>query len=196
MSDDALVKKLISDKPLYIFALPQEAGEVFQNENVLFCGVGKVNAAYALSKQIAKSRPSIVINLGSAGSPTFLKDTVVCCTQFVQRDMDVTALGFEKYQTPFANDPVAVEHGLKLSSVEQGICGTGDNFEIAHMTNTYDVIDMEAYSLAVVCQREKVPFLCLKYITDGADGNAATDWNTALDKAAHKLKATIDRIKV
>jgi adenosylhomocysteine nucleosidase len=48
---------------------------------------------------------------------------------------------------------------------------------------------------STVCLREEVPFLCLKYITDGADGKAAADWTTSLDKAAHKLKTTMDQLK-
>ena len=32
--------------------------------------------------------------------------------------------------------------------------------------------------------KENIPFLCLKYISDGADGNAAEDWTVQVHKAA------------
>jgi hypothetical protein len=35
-----------------------------------------------------------------------------------------------------------------------------------------------------VCLTENARFACLKYITDGADGNSATDWEAGLDNAA------------
>ena len=41
------------------------------------------------------------------------------------------------------------------------------------------------------CKEEKLPFLCLKYISDGADGNAVDDWSTEVKKAAQKLRETL-----
>jgi adenosylhomocysteine nucleosidase len=45
-----------------------------------------------------------------------------------------------------------------------------------HINPEYNVIDMEVFALAKVAEQEKIDFLCLKYISDGADGNAADDW--------------------
>jgi len=50
---------------------------------------------------------------------------------------------------------------------------------------------MEAYALAKVCQQQQLPFLCLKFITDGADGQAADDWASAVVLAADKLADAI-----
>ena len=50
---------------------------------------------------------------------------------------------------------------------------------------------MEAYALAKVCKEENLPFLCLKYISDGADGNAVDDWLTEVKKAAIALKSVL-----
>lgn len=78
------------DDTLFVFALEAEAGDVFANVNTVFTGIGKVNAAIGLSKAIAARRPKLIVNLGSAGSQRHGKGAVVCCTRFVQRDMDVT----------------------------------------------------------------------------------------------------------
>jgi adenosylhomocysteine nucleosidase len=43
---------------------------------------------------------------------------------------------------------------------------------------------MEAYALALIAKKEGIPFLCLKYISDGADNNAADDWTVLVHKAA------------
>lgn len=169
---------------LFVFALEMEAGEVFQGKNVLFTGIGKVNAAYELTKAIHQNKPDLIVNLGSAGSSQFSKGDVVCCTQFVQRDMDVRGLGYELYETPFSGVPSIFEYGLPMESLPAGICGTGDNFEMGHSETKYDVVDMEAFALATIAMKEEIPFLCLKYISDGADDNAADDWTVLVHKAS------------
>jgi len=172
------------EKVLFSFALPSEAATVFDDYNTVFTGIGKVNAAYELTKAIQKNKPELVINLGSAGSTYFPKGEVVCCTRFVQRDMDVRGLGYELYETPLSGLPPVLEYGLTMDNLKNAICGTGDNFEMQHLAENYNVVDMEAYALAMIAKKEKIPFLCLKYISDGADGNAADDWTVQVHNAA------------
>lgn len=169
---------------VFCFALAAEAAEVFTGHPVLITGIGKVNAAYELTRSIHTSRPELIVNLGSAGSNYFPKGSVVCCTGFIQRDMDVRGLGFELYQTPLSDMPVVLKYGLEMEGLPQATCGTGDSFEMAHAAAAYNVVDMEAYSLALIAMKENIPFLCLKYISDGADGNAAEDWTVQVHKAA------------
>lgn len=178
-------------KPLIVFAMKEESKDAFCEYDLLHTGIGKVNASYSLSSRIKENKPSIVINLGTAGSRKHGGGTVVNCTRFIQRDMDVTFLGFEKWQTPFSQDPVIIEHGMKIDGIIEGICGTGDNFDSSDAANDFDVVDMEAYALALICQRENIPFMCLKYISDGANDEAGNDWNKALEIAANKLKDTL-----
>lgn len=172
---------------LFSFALESEAADVFENHNTLITGIGKVNAAYELTKAIHHKRPSLIVNLGSAGSNFYKKGDVVCCTCFIQRDMDVRPLGYELYETPLSGLPPVLEYGLKMDGLQEGICGTGDSFEMGHSTVLYNVVDMEAYVLAMIAMKEKIPFLCLKYISDGADDNAAEDWIVQVHKAAESF---------
>lgn len=174
-------------KPLLVFAMAEESQDVFKDYDILHCQIGKVNAAYSLTRRIIQDRPELVINLGTAGSQKYAGGTIVNPTRFVQRDMDVTALGFETYQTPFSKDPVVIEYGLRIEDVPGGLCGTGDNFDTSRAGQIFDVVDMEAYALALICQREHIPFACLKYVSDGADENAHTDWHEALHKTAEEL---------
>ena len=169
---------------LFVFALESEAAKEFTDCNTLITGIGKVSAAYALTKSIAQHKPAMIINLGSAGSNTFSKGTIVCCTQFIQRDMDVRGLGFQLYETPLSGIDPVLQYGLQIEGLPQGICGTGDSFDMNHDVTAYTVVEMEAYPLALIAQKENIPFLCLKYISDGADGSAADDWNELVHKAA------------
>lgn len=176
---------------LFVFALESEAAEEFADCNVLITGIGKVSAAYALTKYIAQHKPAMIINLGSAGSNTFSKGDVVCCTKFIQRDMDVRGLGFQLYETPLSCIAPVLEYGLQINGLPQGICGTGDSFEMNHAVTDYTVVDMEAYPLALIAQKENIPFLCLKYISDGANGDAADDWNELVHKAAVAFRSLL-----
>src|SRR5262249_19721476 len=85
--------------PLVVMALESEGQGRLEKLGceVLYTGVGKVNAAYALTRRLHSARGcpvSTVLNLGSAGSPTFWTGTLVAADRFVQRDMDMTGLGF------------------------------------------------------------------------------------------------------
>lgn len=182
------------ENPLLVFALESEASNFFKGWNTAFVGVGKVNAVYNVMKAIQKYRPDCIINLGTAGSTTFNRGEVVCCTQFIQRDMDVAALGFQKFQTPFCDEGIILDYSLKINSLEEGICGSGDQFETEHRNSEYNVIDMEAFAISWVAKREEIPFVCLKYISDGADGNAVEDWQAEVKNAAQKLHSVLHSI--
>ena len=169
---------------LFVFALDIEAAGEFADVNTIYTGAGKVNAAYELTKAIQRQKPGIIVNLGSAGSNYFKRGEVICCTRFLQRDMDATRLGCKLYETPFAGTDSVLTYGIKLEGLAEGLCGTGDSFETNHFTDDYNVIDMEAYSFAYVAMKEQIPFLRLKYISDGADGTAAEDWMVQVHHAA------------
>lgn len=186
--------QLIDTRTLFVFALESEAAGHFDEYAKLIVGIGKVNAAYELTKAIQQSRPSLIVNLGSAGSNSFKKGEVVCCTKFIQRDMDVRGLGFEKFETPLSGVPTVLKYGLKLKGLPEGICGTGDSFEMNHAATEYTVIDMEAYPLALIAMKENIPFLCLKYISDGADDAAAEDWTVQVHHAASAFKEILLKI--
>ncbi len=169
---------------LFVFALEAEAADAFSHVDAVFTGIGKVNAAIALTKALQTRKPKLIVNLGSAGSPRYGKGELVCCTRFVQRDMDVTPLGFARYETPFSDIPVVLEQGLSMPGLPLGTCGSGDNFETRHGEAPYDVVDMEAYVLALIAREQGIPFLCLKYISDDAGSDAAGDWSVQVHLAA------------
>jgi len=179
---------------LIVMALEVEAQGLFRarGTDVLFTGIGKVNATYELTRRLAVERSlghkPLVVNLGTAGSRHFKRGSVVACRRFVQRDMDVTGLGFALGHTPFDNHvPAELEFPEYFPELSHGTCGTGDRFEAHSEALLWDVIDMEAYALAKVCFREGLPFASVKYITDGADGTAGIDWEANLPLAAREF---------
>ncbi len=185
---------------LIVFALEAESRSRFDSFIPVYTGVGKVNAAYRLTRRIAEWRanhdktPEFVLNLGSAGSGKFKTGEVVNCTQFIQRDFDATAVGCELYATPFDVVPAVLKNGARFDAFPEGVCGTGDNFMTNGDMTAWNVVDMEAYALAKACYIERIPFGCLKYITDGADGHAATTWETMLEDASISLRHALDKV--
>jgi adenosylhomocysteine nucleosidase len=182
------IHSLELNNAFFVFALDIEAAGEFEKVNKVLSGSGKVNAAYELTRTIYQHRPKLIVNLGSAGSNQFKRGEVICCTQFIQRDMDARGLGFKPYETPFLGMGPVLRYGIKIEGLPEGICGTGDSFEMSHLSTDYNVVDMEAYSYAYVAMKEGIPFLCLKYISDGADGAAAEDWMVQVHHAATAFK--------
>lgn len=191
---------LETHETLVVFAIEAEAQGRFDDLAPLYCGVGKINAAYRLTHRLANWRqlhghyPSRVLNLGSAGSATFNAGDIVNCTRFVQRDFDATALGHELYVTPLDDVPWFIDGGLRFEAFPEGVCGTGDSFMTCGTMTRWNVVDMEAYALAKVCHIENIPFGCLKYITDGADGSAAETWENGLPAVAKSLREAVERL--
>lgn len=179
-------------EPLVVMALEMEAQGLFERAGVpvLYTGLGKVNAALSLMRALRDRRREggvlpLVMNFGTAGSRTLRTGTLVACRQFVQRDMDVSGIGFPPGVTPFEDVPTQLEFPPVFADLPTGLCGSGDSFETGTAARLHcEVIDMEAYALAKVCHLEGVRFGCAKYVTDGADGAAAEDWQRNLPRAA------------
>jgi adenosylhomocysteine nucleosidase len=175
---------------LVVMALEAEAQGQLQAEgaDVLFTGIGKVNASYRLTRRLTELRGRgerpLVVNFGTAGSRCFATGALVSCHSFVQRDMDVSGLGFAHGETPFESIPRVLEFERVLEHLPAGVCASGDSFETRQHDSEFQVVDMEAYALAKVCLLEGISFVCAKYISDGADEHAHASWESALPRAA------------
>jgi adenosylhomocysteine nucleosidase len=168
--------------PLVVMALPLESQGVFERAGipVLYTGIGKVNAAYALTRRLGEYLHAAiplphVINFGTAGSRRHPTGAMVECHMFVQRDMDVSGLGVPLGVTPFEETPAKLHFPPIFEQLPRGVCGSGDSFAITEAAVPCDVVDMEGYALA---------FTSVKFITDGADHAAAQDWQSNLKHAA------------
>jgi adenosylhomocysteine nucleosidase len=189
--------RLSNDSPdrLLVMALPMESQGVFEGAGipVLYTGVGKVNATYALTRRLCEyARAGVpmpqVINFGTVGSRRHVTGAILECHVFVQRDMDVTGLGVPLGVTPLEEEiPPRLEFPALFPHLSPGVCGTGDSFLMTEIALECDVVDMEAYALAKVCWLERVVFTSVKYVTDGADHASSQDWRSNLKLAADQF---------
>lgn len=166
---------------LIVTALEAEL-PTFWGGPVLFTGVGKVCAATALTKHLAE-QPNIkrVINYGTAGGiKGVTKGQVYPINKFVESDFRSCSLSLPH------RDMIAFDSWL--SDVDHLCASTQDHFvtDPTELDNVpfgdqVNVVDMESYALAYVCEQFGVQFICYKYISDDADDTAATEWVENVD---------------
>lgn len=179
-----------------VSALKNEIGNLPSNIKHLAVGVGKLNAGLKLMKAIkeAQQKPILIINAGAAGSGLHPQGKVVFCTHFIQHDFTLGPL--EETLTGFNPEIDTLEalQKLGLGSVleETNPCYTGDRFVTESLP--YHAIDMEAYALAKAAQLENIPFLAIKFISDGADHEAAKSFSEIFPQVAPALGEAIDRV--
>ena len=173
-----------------VMALESESKGLFEQAGIQvhYSGIGKVNAAFTAFDVIQKTGCKTILNLGSAGSSFFNAHELVEVKTFVQRDMDVSPLGFEVGVTPMDSDfPSAIHLESYFKDLSQGICGTGDSFETGLPKVSCNLVDMEGYALAKVCKKLDVRLISIRYISDGANDSAHLDWEENLLLGAKKL---------
>ena len=167
---------------------PQEKAPL--GVDVIYTGVGKINAAIKATEILKEASPSetIVINYGSAGGHETMVDKLFKCKNFVQRDMDARPF-VKKTITPF-DDIVWTKLNLVTDLIDfNGLgydtCYTQDRFE----NSPNRICDMEAYSIAKVCKIYGFDFTAYKYISDSGNHE---DWennhNKGIDLFLQKLK--------
>jgi adenosylhomocysteine nucleosidase len=166
----------MTDKILILTAIDDELKKARAPDGVevIYTGVGKVNAATATTMALLALRPSLVINYGTAGKINEALRGLLEISEVVQRDMMAMPLA-PRGRTPFSPDLD------RLTSGRDGvICGTGDSFVTSTdpwlIENRIDLVDMELFGIAHVCQRHGVPWRSFKFITDDANDFAHEHW--------------------
>ena len=171
----------MSDKILVLVALEDELPNALPEQYVkVFTGVGKVKAAIATVNAIRDHNPTHVINFGTAGSlDSNLKPDLYKISTVGQRDMDVRGLGIELGITPFTGEGwIAVDdqQGYTLT--------TGDQFVESVPELKSQLVDMEAYAIAMACKEHDISLDIYKFVSDYADEEAKTDWKENCAKGA------------
>jgi adenosylhomocysteine nucleosidase len=180
----------VSGKILVLTAIDDELAKARApaGVEVIYSGVGKVNAASAATLALLVLRPSLLVNYGTAGRINQTLHGLVEVSDVVQRDMMAEPLA------PRGRTPFSADH--RLASGQQGVtCGTGDSFVTAPdpwlIENSVDIADMELFAIAYVCQRHSIPWRAFKFVTDANDF-AAERWTA---NAAEGQDLFWDRLK-
>lgn len=185
---------------LYVMAAQAEYGPHLRARiDPLMTGVGPVEAAVAVTRALALAAtlPSLVVSLGSAGSRVLEQCGVYQASSVCYRDMDASALGFAKGQTPFLDLPPVLSL-VTVPGLPMARLSTGGNVVSGPAYDAIDaeMVDMESYAALRACQAFGVPMLALRGISDGADElGHVDDWTRYLHIIDEKLAAAVDLVE-
>lgn len=140
---------------------------------IVYSGVGKINAAMTSIKAIRQYSPKRILNFGTVGKIKPELQGLLEIGKVIQRDMDAEPLA-PRGSTPFCTRP------QEYVSTGQFICGSGDSFVTAYdpwlHSQGVDVVDMELFTIAAIAHDHQIPWQSFKYITDEANENSGDDW--------------------
>jgi adenosylhomocysteine nucleosidase len=163
------------------------------NLELIYTGIGKINATYALTKALRPIKPKLVINFGTAASSKYPVGSIVQCIRFYERDMKCSLEEYTKY------NPSYLEVQKELHFDHPGAhCYTGDGFLHYFQCLDYNgVVDMEAFALAKVCAYQRIPFVCFKVVTDGMNPTLEPDeqWRENKAIAAQSFRKIYDFLR-
>jgi len=137
----------------------------------IVCGVGPIMAAISSSIAIVESKPDVVFSIGSAGS---ISDELEVGKAYsfsivVTPDQNLTAFHIALGSTLDSNRTTfgAIETNDMQSRYTLATSGTFSNVIMPWQeVLKADACDMEAYSVALACKKQGVPFYAVKLITD------------------------------
>jgi adenosylhomocysteine nucleosidase len=165
-------------EPLVVVATRAEARYLPTSLRTIVTGLGKTAAAVATSRAILEQRPSLVVNIGSAGALRDGLSGVFEIGSVLNHDMSsdiVRSLGY---------DP---REWLTLGDAET-VLATGDVFVTdplvrERLAAQAHLVDMEGYAVAFACQELGVPLRMAKHVSDQAD-ESALEWPEVVDLSA------------
>lgn len=192
-------------------ALEKETGVSIR---LLRTGVGKVNAASAVTEALVREPANAVIVVGTAGalSQRAHKNWCVVITRANQHDVDVRALThlqlkrgdipFEKTSTWIAD--ASLRNALFVAVLNRDGAGrqggiiSGDRFladaqEAERLEELFfaDVVDMETAAVAQACLRLNTVWASFRVVSDAANGQAPADFVAAVANVAQRIEGIV-----
>lgn len=188
---------------LPVMAAPAEYGAHLRARiDPLMTGIGPVEAAVALTAALARleaqgQTPDLIVSLGSCGSPTLDHAAVYQASSVGYRDMDASALGFEKGVTPLLDLPAILPLPCLIPGVPRARLSTGADVVsgAAYDDIDADMVDMETWALLRAAQTFGLPLVALRGVSDGrAELKTLSDWTGTLHQVDENLAAALDRL--
>ena len=156
---------------------------------IVYSGIGKINAAMTSIKAIHQYSPKKIVNFGTAGKIKSELQGLLEIGKVIQRDMVAEPLA-PRGSTPFCKRP------QEYLSTGQFLCGTGDSFVTSKdpwlHSQGVDVVDMELFAIAAIAHDHQIPWQSFKYITDDANENSGDEWQA---KVHHGQDLFLERIR-
>ncbi|MBP8930513.1 MAG: 5'-methylthioadenosine/S-adenosylhomocysteine nucleosidase [Paracoccus sp.] len=198
------VNILAGRRVLFVMAIEAEYGaELRTRIQPLMTGIGPVEAAVQLTAALSRLQmrgelPDLVVSLGSAGSRVLEQAAVYQVSAVEYRDMDASALGFARGETPLSGLPVRIELSLQIPGIPHASIATGGSIVSgrAYDEISTDMVDMETFAVLRACQHFGLPLIGLRGISDGADDlSHLSDWTQYLHLVDERLAWAVDQLE-
>ncbi|MGW8704302.1 5'-methylthioadenosine/S-adenosylhomocysteine nucleosidase [Brevundimonas sp. NPDC055814] len=186
---------------LPVMAAPAEYGECLRARiDPLMTGIGPVEGAVALTAALARleargEAPDLILSLGSCGSRVLDHAAVYQASSVAYRDMDASALGFEKGVTPLLDMPAVLPLPCPIPGVSCARLSTGGNVVSGAAYDAIDaeMVDMETWALVRAAQTFGLPLVALRGVSDGkAELTGLHDWTSTLHLVDENLARAVD----
>lgn len=186
---------------LFVMAAEQEYGPHLQKRiTPLITGVGPVEAAVKLTAALSAmaEKPALIVSLGSAGSERLAQAEIYQVSAVAYRDMDASALGFERGCTPFLELPARIDLPHLVPGLPTATLSTGANIVSGadYQRVAEDMVDMETFAHLRCAHHFDIPLIGLRGISDGDEAlREFSDWTQYLHVIDEKLAAAVDAIE-
>ena len=173
-------------------------------------GAGEIAAAAATQLLISVYHVDLVVNFGVVGglTPEMAQARTCVVEAVVHYDFDVSAWQdvkpgrYMNYPTPYIpTTPALVERACEIEpSLRRVICASADKFVAGeerkkelHERWKAEICEMEAAGVVLTCDRQRIPCLLIKTVSDGITGGAE-EFNRELGRSAGICLEIADRI--
>ncbi|WZH38964.1 MAG: nucleoside phosphorylase [Microbacterium enclense] len=153
----------------------------------LLTGVGKIPAAYALTRALSEGEYDEIIVVGTAGA---IDDDIAGGIYDISGAIQHDVKGLDGTFGEHVSLPTRVETG-----VDGVMIATGDHFvddaEAVRLIRGLGagLVDMESYALIWVAQQFGVPIQILRAVSDRAQDGATELWDDVVERCSHELRA-------
>lgn len=174
---------------------------------VIHSGAGQIAAATATQFLISQFNVDLIVNFGIVGGLSkemaLIRTCIVESVVHYDRDIsqaDGSAVGqypiYPSVYIPTTEE--IVDKALDLEpSLTRVICASGDKFiahqgekEALHKTYSADICEMEAAGIVLTCNKNKIPCLLIKTVSDSVAGGVEEFTKTFNESARICLKIT------
>ncbi|MFK7901601.1 MAG: 5'-methylthioadenosine/S-adenosylhomocysteine nucleosidase, partial [Nitratireductor sp.] len=114
------------------------------------------------------------------------------------RDMDVSALGYEKGVTPFLDIQASIALDITIEGIESASLSSGAGIVSGKAYDDIDaqMVDMETFAIKRCCMQHDIPMIGLRGISDGKEElKVLTDWTQYLELIDEKLAQAVDQLE-
>ena len=177
---------------LVVSATKSEAAHVPAGIETVICGIGKVDAAVAVSVAVLRHRgprPPMVVNIGTAGA--LRPGLTGLYLPSVVRNHDISAAALRSLGYPLCDVlEVPGGDGTALATGDQFVADPAVRDALAEHS---DLVDMEGFAIARACAQLGAGCRLVKHVSDDAD-ESAMEWPERVDHSARALGAWLEEL--